>query len=221
MPKHVKSIAVTAVAAGMLLLAASWSTAAGGTRQTSGFPMLRTIMRDMGNNMQVIADAIAREDWARVAKTAPLLAARPKPSMAEKVRLLGFLGTNAGEFRGYDKETRHAAQALELAATRGMAKPPSRRLPHWRLVASDAIGFFASRSWKSSMRSPDPHLRGRPFPRATATCDPGTWRAAFNPMRPFNSHPSSERPAMSGRQPRKPTNCWFFVRACAHVREST
>lgn len=122
MPKHVKSIAVTAVAAGMLLLAASWSTAAGGMRQTSGFPMLRTIMRDMGNNMQVIADAIAREDWARVAKTAPLLAARPKPSMAEKVRLLGFLGTNAGEFRGYDKETRHAAQALELAATRGDGK---------------------------------------------------------------------------------------------------
>ena len=121
-PKHFRKIAVTAIAAGMLLLATSWSAAAGGTRQTSGFPVLRTIMRDMGKNMQVIADAILREDWARVARTAPLLADRPQPSMAEKIRLLGFLGTNAGEFRSYDKNTRDAVQALELAAMRGDGK---------------------------------------------------------------------------------------------------
>jgi len=116
--KLLRKIAVTAVAAGMFLLSASWSAAAGGTRQPSGFPVLRTIMRDMGKNMQVIADAISREDWARVARTAPLLADRPQPSMAEKIRLLGFLGTNAAAFRGYDKQTRHAVRALELAAMR-------------------------------------------------------------------------------------------------------
>lgn len=119
MPTQFRRVAVTAVAAGMFLLSASWFAAVGGTRQTSGFPVLRTIMRDMGRNMQVIADAMSREDWARVEKTAPRLADRPQPSMAEKIRLLGFLGGEAGAFRAYDKETRHAAQALELAAMRG------------------------------------------------------------------------------------------------------
>ena len=119
MPNHFRRIAVTAVATGVLLLSASWIASADSTRQTAGFPVLRTIMRDMGQNMQVIADAISREDWALVARTAPLLTDRPQPSMAEKVRLLGFLGTDAGAFRGYDKKTRQAAQALELAAMRG------------------------------------------------------------------------------------------------------
>lgn len=111
-----------AVAAGMLLLSASCIAAADGARQTSGFPVLRTIMRDMGRNMQAIADSVSREDWATVAKTAPLLTDRPQPSMSEKLRILGFLGTSAGAFRGYDKETRHAAQALERAAIRGDGK---------------------------------------------------------------------------------------------------
>ena len=119
MQKHFRRIAVTAVASGMLLLSASWIAAADNTRQTARFPVLRTIMRDMGRNMQVVADAVAREDWTLVARTAPLLSDRPQPSMAEKIRLLGFLGTNAGAFRGYDKNTRQAAQALELAARRG------------------------------------------------------------------------------------------------------
>lgn len=119
MPKHSRRIAVTAVAMGMFLLSASWIAAAENTRQTARFPVLRTIMRDMGQNMQVIADAVAREDWTLVARTAPLLAARPQPSMAEKIRLVGFLGPDAGAFRGYDKSTRQAAQELERAASRG------------------------------------------------------------------------------------------------------
>lgn len=122
MPQHVRSIVGTAVAIAALLLATSWSVAAGGTRQPSGFPVLRTIMRDMGRNMQVITDAIAREDWARVARTSALLVDRPQPSMAEKFRLLGFLGAKAGAFRGYDKQTRHAVQVLERAAKRGDGK---------------------------------------------------------------------------------------------------
>ncbi|HEY5613408.1 MAG TPA: cytochrome C [Lysobacter sp.] len=115
-PKHVRKIVVTAVVAGTFLLSTSWIAAADGTRQSSGSPALRTIMRDMGKNMQVITDGISREDWGLVARTAPLLADHPQPSMAEKVRLLGFLGNNAGAFRGYDEKSRHAAQALGLAA---------------------------------------------------------------------------------------------------------
>ena len=119
MPKHFRRIAVTSVAIGMFLLSSSWIAAAGNTRQAARFPVLRTIMRDMGQNMQVIADAISREDWTLVARTASLLTDRPQPSMAEKVRLLGFLGADAGAFRAYDKKTRQAAQALERAAMRG------------------------------------------------------------------------------------------------------
>jgi hypothetical protein len=89
------------------------------TRQASAFPVLRTMMRGMGRNVDVIANAISREDWARVARTAPLLVERPRPTMAEKLRLLGSLGTRAGAFRGYDKKTRQAVQALEQAARRG------------------------------------------------------------------------------------------------------
>ena len=118
MPKYLRRIAVTAAAVGMLL-SASWIAAARDTSPADRLPVLRTIMRDMGRNMQVIADAIAREDWKLVATTAPLLTDRPKPSMAEKIRLLGFLGTNAGTFRGYDEKTRRAAQVLERAARKG------------------------------------------------------------------------------------------------------
>lgn len=122
MPSHVRRIVVSSVATGMFLLSASWIAAANDTRQSAEFPVLRTFMLDMGNHMQVIADAISREDWTLVATTAPRLAERPKPSMAERVRLLAFLGTSAGEFRSYDKESRHAARALELAAMHGDGK---------------------------------------------------------------------------------------------------
>lgn len=118
-PKHLRSTVATAVAAGMLLLSVSWMAGADDTRQTYPFPVLRTVMRDMGQNMEVIADAISREDWTRVASTAPLLAERPQPPMSEKFRLLRVLGANAGAFRDYDSTTRQGAQALELAAMRG------------------------------------------------------------------------------------------------------
>lgn len=119
MPKHFMTCAVTAVAAGMLLFSASGITAAEAARPASAFPVLRTHMRAMGRNMELIADAMSRRDWTRVESTAPLLAERPRPSMAEKLRLLGSLGSRAGAFRDYDKKTRQAARALELAASRG------------------------------------------------------------------------------------------------------
>ena len=47
---------------------------------------LRRIMQDLGKNMQVVTDAISREDWARVAKTAPEIAEHSQPPITEKVR---------------------------------------------------------------------------------------------------------------------------------------
>lgn len=77
---------------------------------------LRTIMHELGKNMQTITDGISNEDWDKVANVAPLIAEHPQPSMTEKARILTFLGADAGKFKGHDDETGLAAQALEQAA---------------------------------------------------------------------------------------------------------
>jgi len=78
---------------------------------------LRRIMQDLGKNMQTVTDGISREDWGLVIETAPLIADHPQPPFTERVRVLGFIGSNAGKFRGYDKQTHQAARDLEQAAT--------------------------------------------------------------------------------------------------------
>lgn len=80
---------------------------------------LRKIMQDLGKNMQKVTDGISREDWETVAKVAPLIADHPQPPLAEKARILSFVGSDAGKFRGYDEKAHAAAKALEQAAARG------------------------------------------------------------------------------------------------------
>lgn len=77
---------------------------------------LRKIMQDLGKNMQIITDGISREDWEMVAKVAPLIADHPQPPLAEKMRILSFVGSDMGKFKSHDEKTHRAAQALEQAA---------------------------------------------------------------------------------------------------------
>ena len=77
---------------------------------------LRKIMQDLGKNMQVITDGISREDWELVAKIAPLVADHPQPPLGEKMRILSFVGTDAGKFKDYDGKTHEQAQAIGKAA---------------------------------------------------------------------------------------------------------
>ena len=87
---------------------------------TTAEPMeLRRIMRELGKNMQVVTDAISREDWVRVTDTAPHIAEHPQPPLGEKMRILGFVGSDAGRFKRFDEQTHQAARALEQAAKRG------------------------------------------------------------------------------------------------------
>ncbi len=79
---------------------------------------LRQIMKDMGRNMQSIVDAIAREDWPQAAKAATAVGAHPEPPLTEKVRILAFIGTDAGKFKGFDEKSGQAAKALQQAAAR-------------------------------------------------------------------------------------------------------
>lgn len=77
---------------------------------------LRKIMREMGENMQLITDGISREEWAQVEKTAPLVADHPQPPFMEKMRILGFIGTDVATFKGHDAKTHEAAVAVAEAA---------------------------------------------------------------------------------------------------------
>lgn len=96
-------------ASSCLLLAASGAHAAE--------PLaLQKIMKDMGRNMQVITDGISRGDWELVEKTAPLIADHPTPPFGEKLRILGFVGTNMDKYKDYDGETHDHAQAAGKAA---------------------------------------------------------------------------------------------------------
>ncbi|KAA3641310.1 MAG: cytochrome C [Proteobacteria bacterium] len=77
---------------------------------------LRKIMQEMSDNMQIMTDAIAREQWHQVVTTAPLVGDHQQPPFMEKTRILRFVGADASTFRSYDKKTQQAAQALQQAA---------------------------------------------------------------------------------------------------------
>jgi len=77
---------------------------------------LQQVMKDLGKNMQVITDGISRGDWDQVGKTAPLVADHPQPPFSEKMRIMGFMGTNMGKFKAYDGETHEQALAVGKAA---------------------------------------------------------------------------------------------------------
>ena len=79
---------------------------------------LRTVMEQLEQNMQSVTSAIAREDWAKVTQLAPQIGSHPQPPLREKMRVLTWLGANAGEFRGFDKQTHEAAEAMGAAAAR-------------------------------------------------------------------------------------------------------
>lgn len=83
---------------------------------------LRRIMKDLGKDMQTVTDAISREDWARVAQVAPRIADHPQPPVGEKMRILAFIGSDVGKFKGFDEQTHQAAKAMQAAAGRGDGK---------------------------------------------------------------------------------------------------
>ncbi len=83
----------------------------------AGKPLaLRGIMQDLGRHMQTASLAIAREDWALVEKTAPLIAEHTQPPVLEKTRIMAFIGTGMGRFKGHDQKTHEAAKAMAQAA---------------------------------------------------------------------------------------------------------
>jgi len=100
-----------------VIMAAAGSTAWASENGGGAEPLaLQMIMQEMGRNMQIVTDAISREDWELVAKAAPLIADHPQPPLAEKLRILSFAGTDAGRFKSLDGQTHQAAMELKEAA---------------------------------------------------------------------------------------------------------
>lgn len=77
---------------------------------------LRAVMEQLGHNMQAVTGAISKEDWELVAELAPKIANHAEPPMQEKVKILSWLGTDAGKFRGFDLKVHEAATAMSEAA---------------------------------------------------------------------------------------------------------
>ncbi len=77
---------------------------------------LQKVMKELGKNMQVITDGIAREDWALVAMTAPHIAEHPQPPVSEKLRIMKFMGPEMSNFKAFDMKTHEAAHDLMHAA---------------------------------------------------------------------------------------------------------
>ncbi|MFA7625296.1 MAG: cytochrome c [Pusillimonas sp.] len=77
---------------------------------------LRTIMEKLGHDMETVTRAISTEDWLLISKLAPEIAHHAEPPMSEKVQILTWLGTDAGEFRSFDMQVQEAATEMGEAA---------------------------------------------------------------------------------------------------------
>lgn len=109
-----------AASAGLLALGMTVVPPADAQESATGRPLaLRSIMRDMGRNVQQIAGGISQEDWPAVDKAATKLAQHPQPPLAEKMRVLRFAGVDAGKFKDHDERMQLAAKRLAHAASRG------------------------------------------------------------------------------------------------------
>jgi len=89
------------------------------TEETIKPLVLQGVMQQLGRDMQAVTGAIATEDWSTVAELSPQIARHAQPPMMEKLRILSWLGSDAGKFREFDGEVHDAATAMEEAAMRG------------------------------------------------------------------------------------------------------
>jgi cytochrome c556 len=79
---------------------------------------LRHIMQDMGRSMLDIVEAVSHENWPKAGIAAAAIASHPRPPLAERVRILAFVGADVSKFRAFDEKGEQAAKALQEAAGR-------------------------------------------------------------------------------------------------------
>ena len=75
---------------------ATAATGLGAQSAEAAKPMaLRSVMEKLGRDMQAVTGAISKEEWTLVAELAPKIAKHAEPPLGEKMRILGWLGTDA------------------------------------------------------------------------------------------------------------------------------
>ena len=117
-PRQLFTIALSVALAGATTGLGAQSAEA--AKPMASKPMaLRSVMEKLGRDMQAVTGAISKEEWALVAELAPKLAKHAEPPLAEKMRILTWLGTDAKKFRGFDGQVQDAATAMGDAAKRG------------------------------------------------------------------------------------------------------
>lgn len=109
-------VAALSLVAGLALAAANAPATAEPDAQAAQPLALRQIMNALGQNMQVITDGISRGEWALVEQAAVRVADHPQSPLSERLRVMAFVGTNAGKFKAYDGETHSAAEAVAKSA---------------------------------------------------------------------------------------------------------
>lgn len=77
---------------------------------------LQQVMKDLGENMQIATDGISREDWSSVEHAAHKIASHAEAPLDEKMRIMGFMGSNMGKFKAFDVQTHLAAHEMAEAA---------------------------------------------------------------------------------------------------------
>lgn len=77
---------------------------------------LQKVMKDLGKNMQIVTDGISREDWILVEHTAHQIGEHPEAPLDEKLRIIGFIGSNMAKFKAFDGQTHEAAHEMAEAA---------------------------------------------------------------------------------------------------------
>ena len=116
--KNVKSVLVPTLAAAAIAFASATSIDARAAER-DGSMALRTVMEKLGSDMQAVTGAISQEDWTLVAELSPGIARHEAPPAMEKVRILRWIGTDAGKFRAFDAEVERAANGMAAAAEHG------------------------------------------------------------------------------------------------------
>lgn len=111
------------VAVPLALAALAGCAAQPAPRAEEGALALRGIMRDMGRELTAAADALLREDYYAVERSASRLAAHAQPPAEERVRIITWLGGEAARFKGFDDEVHGHAQALAAAARERQPRP--------------------------------------------------------------------------------------------------
>jgi len=109
----------TCLFAGLAMLTTSGQILAEPTASDAKPLALRNIMKELGRNVETIADGVSREDWPVVEKAALKIADHPQPPFTEKLRIMSFAGTNIGKFKSHDGKTHDAAKAVAQAARAG------------------------------------------------------------------------------------------------------